>query len=87
MGQRRFHGLCTKDLPASMLEAAVHIQHLAGGPGGVVAAQIGDAAMPQPDEILRRFLSGEKIVVVDVDRLIGVSIGFSDQYIILLFFV
>ena len=43
--------------------------------------------MPQPDEILRRFLSGEEIVVVDVDRLIGVSIGFSDQYIILLFFV
>ena len=42
MDQRRFHGFCTKDLPASILEAAVHIQHLAGGPGGVVAAQIGD---------------------------------------------
>ena len=26
-----------------ILEAAVHIQHLAGGPGGVVAAQIGDS--------------------------------------------
>ena len=40
--------------------------------------------MSQLNQMLRRFLSGEKIVVVDIDRLIGMRIGFADQHINLL---
>ena len=69
---RRRHG----SLIAALAVCRKHI--------GVVAAQIGDAAMSQLNQMLRCFLSGEKIVVVDIDRLIGIRIGFADQHINLL---
>ena len=48
---------------------------------GVVAAQIGDAPMPPADEIFGRLLPGEKVVVVDVDRLVRVGIGLADEHV------
>ena len=48
---------------------------------GTVGTKIGDPAVPKLIQVFRCFTAGKQIVIVNIDRLIGVLYCFSDKNI------
>lgn len=48
---------------------------------GIVGGKVGNPPVAQPDQIGSRLPPGQHVVIVHIDRLVGVLIRFSDQYV------
>ena len=48
---------------------------------GVVPGQVGDPAVAQPKQVVRGFPARQYVVIVHIDGLVDVPVGFSDEHV------